>query len=365
MTAKISATTAPATIGGRTRILPAGDPQQTRRDRADRFALLKRLAIIIRRAVPTAVGVIVLNFVLMELLPGDAADVIAGESGSATAATMVQLRHHFGLDQTVIHQFLAYINNLSHFSLGVSPRFNTPVMDLVLARLPNTLFLMLSAMVIAIGVGIAIGTVMATWVARWPDRVLSVLTLLFYSIPGFWIALVAIIAFSVHLGWLPSEGAATLGTNLQGWGLFWDHIKHVILPAATLASFFVAIYARLTRAAMLEVQRQDFVRTAQAKGIHPFFVMARHVLRNALMPITTVAGMHFGSLLGGAVVTETVFSWPALGRLALDAVQARDYAVLLGVMLLSSLLVVFANVITDLLQLFLDPRIERSREGSQ
>jgi len=206
-----------------------------------------------------------------------------------------------------------------------------------------------------------IGTIMATWAGRLPDRLLSVLTLLFYSIPGFWIALVAIIVFSVHLGWLPSEGSATLGADLHGWSLFVDRLEHVILPAATLASFFVAIYARLTRAAMLEVQRQDFVRTAQAKGLHPFFVVLRHVLRNALIPITTVAGMHFGSLLGGAVVTETVFSWPGLGRLALDAVQARDYAVLLGVMLLSSLLVVFVNVITDLLQLWLDPRIETSR----
>jgi peptide/nickel transport system permease protein len=149
----------------------------------------------------------------------------------------------------------------------------------------------------------------------------------------------------------------TLGVNLTGWDWFVDRVSHAVLPALALASFFVAIYARLTRVAMLEVQRQDYVRTAQAKGLHPLFVTARHVLRNALLPITTVAGMHLGNLLGGAAVIETVFSWPGLGRLALEAVQGRDYNVLLGVLLLSSMLVIVANVLVDLLHAWLDPRI--------
>jgi peptide/nickel transport system permease protein len=303
------------------------------------------------------IGIVIFNFFLLKLMPGDAADVLAGESGSATAETMQVLRAKFGLDQPVLHQLWSYLTHLAHFSLGYSPRYDAPVMQLILSRLPNTLLLMGVALTFAIAVGVTLGAVMAHWVGRWPDRVLSVLALLFYSTPGFWIGLLAIVLFSVHLGWLPSGGNVTLGVQLHGFAWFADAAKHVLLPAATLSTFFIAIYARLTRAAMLEVQRQDFVRTAQAKGLHPWRVTVRHVLRNALMPLTTMVGIHFGTLLGGAAVTETVFSWPGLGRLALDAVMARDFSVLLGVLLLSSLLVIIANVLVDLLQAWLDPRI--------
>ncbi|MBU7439412.1 ABC transporter permease [Paraburkholderia agricolaris] len=320
-----------------------------------------RFAAIARRtawqALPTVIGIVILNFFLLKLMPGDAADVLAGESGSATVETMQVLRAKFGLDQPVLHQLWSYLAHLSHFSLGYSPRYDMPVMQLILSRLPNTLLLMGVALSFAIVAGVVLGAVMAHWAGKWPDRVLSVLALLFYSTPGFWIGLLAIVLFSVHLGWLPSGGNITLGVQLHGFAWFADAARHVLLPAATLATFFVAIYARLTRAAMLEVQRQDFVRTAQAKGLHPWRVTVRHVLRNALMPLTTIIGIHFGTLLGGAAVTETVFSWPGLGRLALDAVMARDFSVLLGVLLLSSLLVIIANVLVDLLQAWLDPRV--------
>ncbi|MEX3815075.1 ABC transporter permease [Paraburkholderia sp. BR13439] len=320
-----------------------------------------RWQTILRRtawqALPTVLGIVVLNFLLLKLMPGDAADVLAGEAGSATAETMTMLRAKFGLDQPLLHQLWNYLSHLAHFSLGYSPRYDMPVMQLILSRLPNTLLLMGVALSLALVAGIVLGAVMAHWAGRWPDRALSVLALLFYSTPGFWIGLLAIVLFSVHLGWLPSGGNLTIGANLHGGAYFADLAKHVLLPAATLATFFVAIYARLTRAAMLEVQRQDFVRTAHAKGLHPWRVTVRHVLRNALMPLTTIVGMHFGTLLGGAAVTETVFSWPGLGRLALDAVLARDFSVLLGVLLLSSLLVIVANVLVDLLQAWLDPRI--------
>ncbi|WP_109475968.1 ABC transporter permease [Paraburkholderia sp. C35] len=309
------------------------------------------------QALPTVIGILVLNFFLLKLMPGDAADVIAGEAGSATAETMTMLRAKFGLDQTLLHQLWSYLTHLSHFSLGYSPRYDMPVMQLILSRLPNTLLLMGVALSLAIVVGVVLGAVMAHWAGKWPDRVLSVLALLFYSTPGFWIGLLAIVLFSVRLGWLPSGGYVTIGLNLPGFAYLADLLRHVLLPATTLATFFVAIYARLTRAAMLEVQRQDFVRTAHAKGLHPWRVTVRHVLRNALMPLSTIVAMHFGTLLGGAAVTETVFSWPGLGRLALDAVLARDFSVLLGVLLLSSLLVIVANVVVDLLQAWLDPRI--------
>ncbi|CAG9251794.1 glutathione ABC transporter membrane subunit GsiC [Paraburkholderia unamae] len=306
---------------------------------------------------PTVLGIIILNFFLLQLMPGDAADVIAGESGSATAETMRALRTKFGLDQSLPHQLGAYLKGLVHLNLGYSPRFDMPVMTLILSRLPNTLLLMGVALGFAIVVGVAAGAAMAHWAGKWPDRVLSVLALVFYSTPGFWIGLLAIVLFSVRLGWLPSGGNLTIGVTLHGFAYLADVAKHVVLPALTLSTFFIAIYARLTRAAMLEVQRQDFVRTAQAKGLSPARVTVRHVLRNALVPLATLVGLHFGTLLGGAAVTETVFSWPGLGRLALDAVMARDFNVLLGVLLLSSLLVIVANVAVDLVQAWLDPRV--------
>ncbi len=318
------------------------------------LAVLRRTAW---QALPTALGIVILDFFLLRLLPGDAADVLAGEAGSATAETMAMLRAKFGLDQPILHQLASYLSNLAHLSLGYSPRYDMPVMQLILARLPNTLLLMGAALSLAVLGGIVLGAAMAHWAGRWPDRVLSVFALLFYSTPGFWIGLLAIVLFSVRLGWLPSGGDVTIGASLHGLAWLADIGRHLLLPALTLAAFFVAIYARLVRAAMLEVQRQDFVRTAQAKGLHPLRVTVRHVLRNALMPLTTMVGLHVGTLLGGAAVTETVFSWPGLGRLALDAVLARDFNVLLGVLLLSSLVVIAANVLVDLFQAWLDPRI--------
>lgn len=321
----------------------------------------RRIATTLRRtaihAVPTVLGIIVLDFLLLKLMPGDAADVIASESGGATAESMAMLRHHFGLDQPVLTQLMNFLAHLARFDLGFSPRYNMPVVDLILQRLPGTLLLMVTALAFALIIGIVMGSVMAAWAGRWPDRILSVVVLLFYSMPGFWVGLMAIVLFSVKLGWLPSDGDVTIGAGLGGWAAISDRLQHLVLPALALGSFFVAVYARLTRASMLEVQRQDFMRTAQAKGLHPFLIQLRHALRNALVPVTTVAGMHLGNLLGGAVVTETVFGWPGLGRLALEAVLARDFSTLLGVLLLSSFLVIVANMLIDLLHAWLDPRI--------
>ncbi|HVR49290.1 MAG TPA: ABC transporter permease [Pseudorhodoferax sp.] len=320
--------------------------------------LLRTLRRTAWQAVPTVVGVVLLNFLLMQLVPGDAADVIAAEAGAATAETMDQLRAHFGLDLPAVQQLLAYFHQLSQFSLGVSPRHNLPVLELIGARLGATLLLMGVSLSLALGVGIVLGALMSTHVGRWPDRVLSVLALLLYSTPGFWLGLMAIVLFSVQLGWLPTGGSGTIGADLQGWARVVDTARHMVLPTLAMAGFFIAIFSRLTRASMLEVSRQDHVRTAQAKGLSPFKVTLRHILRNALIPVTTVAGMHFGTLLGGAVVVEVVFSWPGLGRLALESVLARDYQVLLGILFLSSLLVIFANMVVDLLHAWLDPRIQ-------
>ena len=304
------------------------------------------------------IGVVILNFLLLQLVPGDAADVIAAESGSATAESMQQLRQHFGLDVPMWHQLGNYLNQLLHFSLGQSPRYNLPVTTLIGDRIGNTLLLMVTSLLLALALGIALGTVMATQVGRWPDRVLSVLALLLYSTPSFWLGLMAIVLFSVHLGWLPAGGNTTIGGQATGLAALLDTARHLVLPALAMGGFYIAIFSRLTRAAILEVSRLDFIRTATAKGLSPNVVTIKHVLRNALIPVTTVAGMHFGTLLGGALVVETVFNWPGLGRLAFDSVMARDFNVLLGILLLSSMLVILANMLVDLLQAGLDPRIQ-------
>lgn len=305
------------------------------------------------QAVPTVIGVVLLSFFLLQAVPGDAADVIAAESGSATEASMAALRSHFGLDQPVLQQLGAYLRDLATLNLGVSPRYNLPVSELIFSRLGNTVLLMASAL----AAGIALGAVMASFAGRWLDRALSLAALLLYSTPGFWLGLMAIILLSVKLGWLPPGGVSTIGSSATGWAHVLDVARHLVLPTLALTGFYVAIFARLTRASMLEVNRQDFVRTAHAKGLTPRAVALRHVLRNALIPVTTVAGLNVGTLLGGAVVVETVFSWPGLGRLAYESVMARDYVVLLGILVLSSLLVIVANIVVDLLQSVLDPRI--------
>jgi peptide/nickel transport system permease protein len=318
-------------------------------------AALRRTAI---QALPTILGIIVLCFLLLHLVPGDAADVLAAQNGSATAETMNAMRERFGLDQPMLTQLVTYLTHLAHLDLGYSVRFAMPVAELILQRLPNTLLLMLSALSMALVIGILAGWVMAIFAGRWPDRILQVLVLLFYSTPGFWIGLMAIVLFSVRLGWLPSNGNMTVGAPLSGFALLTDRATYLVLPSMALSSFFIAVYARLTRATMLEVQGQDFMRTAAAKGIHPIAMQFRHALRNALIPVTTVAGVHLGNLLGGAVVVETVFGWPGMGRLALEAILGRDFNVLLGVLLMSSFIVIVANACIDLLQAWLDPRVQ-------
>jgi peptide/nickel transport system permease protein len=317
--------------------------------------IIRRVAV---QAVPTVLGIVALNFLFLNLMPGDAVDAIAGRSGSATAETMEALRRSFGLDQSLLTRLVTYLANLATFNLGTSANYGVPVTRVILERLPNTLLLMLSAFAIAFVLGILIGWIMAVFANQWPDRMLTTMVLLLYSAPGFWIGLMAIVLFSARLGWLPSGGSETIGASLTGVAVLRDRALHLILPAAALAAFFVAIYARLTRAAMLEVLRQDFMRAAAAKGLHPVVLQFRHALRNALIPVTTVAGLHLANLLSGAVVVETVFNWPGLGRLTMDSLIARDFNVLLGILLLSSIIVIVTNIIIDLAVRWLDPRIE-------
>ena len=309
------------------------------------------------RSIPTMLGIIVISFVLLHLMPGDAVDAIVGMSGSASKETVAQLRETYGLDQSFPMQFWNYLSRVFRLNLGMSINYSAPVLDVILERLPATLTLMLTAFVLALVGGIVIGWAMAVFAGRWPDRLLTSGSLLLYSAPNFWVGLMIIVLFSAKLQWLPASGAETIGAGLTGWAWFSDRVVHLILPSCALAAFFVAIYARLTRAAMLEVLRQDYIRTAEAKGLHPMLIQFRHGLRNALIPVTTVAGLHLGNLLGGAVVVETVFNWPVLGRLTMNALAARDTQVLLGILLLSSVAVIVTNLLIDWLATWLDPRI--------
>lgn len=322
----------------------------------------KRLFLVAGRnllaALPTAVVLVIGYFFLFRLAPGDAADVFAAESGAATEEMMQQLRQRFGLDAPVLEQLLNYLSNLARFDLGISPRYGIPVSDLIMSRLPATLMLMGSALTLALVSGIALGALMAAKAGRWPDRLASLVVLVLYSVPGFWIGLMMIVLFSIILGWLPSGGSETIASGYRGWDLFVDRARHIVLPAVTLALFYIAVYARLTRAAFLEVAELDFVKTARAKGVPPLLLALRHLLPNALLPVTTVAGVHIGGILGGAVVVETVFNWPGLGRLGFDAILQRDFNLLLGIILLSSFMVIVVNLLVDIFQAWLDPRIE-------
>lgn len=319
--------------------------------------VLRALQRSFLQAIPTAIGIVILSFILLKLVPGDAVDVMAAQAGGASAESMAEMREQMGLNASIFQQLFTYLYNLAHLDFGISARFGIPVYDLITQRLPTTIFLMLLAMSFAVLIGIILGSIMSSFAGRLPDRVLSIVSLLLYSIPSFWIGLMMIVLFSVKLGWLPSGGAGSIGMGLTGLEAILDKLRYMLLPATSLALYYIAIYARMTRASMLDVKSQDFVRTAQAKGISPYAVTVHHVLRNALIPITTMAGMQIGAMLGGSVVIETVFSLPGLGRLAFEAVVGRDLQVLLGILLLSSFLVIVTNSIVDVLHTILDPKI--------
>lgn len=303
-------------------------------------------------------GIALINFFLLHLAPGDAAQVLAGESGAATPEYMEALRRQFGLDQPLYIQFLRYIGNLVTFDLGYSFRQSLPVSELILQRLPATLLLMGTAIGFALVAGCSLGFLAARRAGKLTDTVISIVALLFYATPVFWVGIMMIVVFSVMLDWLPVGGMTSVEANLSGLALAGDVALHLILPAVTLGLFYLAIYARLMRAAMLEVYGQDFVRTARAKGVRPSRIAWRHVLRNALLPIVTTLGVQLGSILGGAVLVETVFSWPGLGRLAFAALFQRDLNLLLGILFCSSVVVVLVNIAVDLVYTLLDPRIE-------
>jgi peptide/nickel transport system permease protein len=321
----------------------------------------KRVRYAARRlaqASPIVLGIIVMNFFLLQLAPGDAADVLAGEAGSATPEYMTMLRERFGLDRPLLLQLFLYMKNILLLDLGFSFRHNMPVLFLILERLGPTLLLMGTTLLLSVGFGIGLGLLAATRVGSWRDAMISVLAIVSYATPLFWVGLMLIVAFSLKLDWLPATGMESVGMFYAGWERVADVARHLILPAVTLSLFYMALYTRLMRAAMLEQSGMDYVTTARAKGLSERRITFRHILRNAVLPVVTMAGVQMGNLLGGSVVVESVFGWPGLGLLAFQSLFARDFNLLLGIFFLSACLVVVVNLLVDLFYTFLDPRIE-------
>ncbi|KNY24297.1 ABC transporter permease [Methylobacterium sp. ARG-1] len=309
-------------------------------------------------AIPVVLGIVVLNFFLIHLAPGDAASVLAGESGAASPEYMEQLRHKFGLDQPLATQFGVYLLNMLHLDLGYSFRNDSPVGSLIVDRLWPTGLLMLTAFAAALLIGTLLGLVAATGRNSWRDAVISLVSLVAYATPGFWLGLMMIVVFAIRLGWLPTSGYDTVGADNEGWDEVWDVGRHLVMPAVALALFYLAVYARVMRASVLEQVGMDYVTTARAKGQTEARVMTGHVLRNALLPVVTMAGVQAGNLIGGSIVVETVFGWPGVGTLAFNALQSRDLNLLLGIFFVSACLVVVINLAVDLVYVCLDPRME-------
>ena len=324
---------------------------------------MNKLKFVLRRlllGVATLLLIAVMNFLLIRAAPGDPATVMAGETGAADDAFVQQLRERFDLDKPLPRQLATYLGNLVRLDFGVSYRQEQPVIDLIAERLPATLLLTGSAFVLSLIFGVSLGVLASTRVGTWKDGAISVFATLFYAMPLYWLALLAVLVFAVWLPWFPAFGYATVGGGHQGFARAVDIGHHMVLPTLVLAMFYMAVYARMTRASMLEVADQDFVKAARAKGLAPGRILRAHVLRNALLPVVTLAGLQAGAMVGGAVLIETVFAWPGIGRLLFDALAQRDYSLLLGTFLVTAALAVLVNVITDVVYTIVDPRIELS-----
>lgn len=292
-------------------------------------------------AVPTLFGVATIVFLMLRMLPGDPARMIAGVLASETDVETI--RRQLGLDQPLLVQYTSFLGRLLHLDLGQSARSSQPVLNEVMARLPYTFQLSLVAITIAVVAGVGGGVIAATHHNSRFDYLVSAISLFGVSMPVYWMGLMLIVVFSITLRWFPAAGA--------------DQPISFILPSFTLAGFVVGLITRMTRSSMLEVLRQDYVQTARSKGLHERAVVYGHALRNALLPVITVVGLQFGTLLGGAVLTETVFGWPGMGQLLVDSIFARDYPMVQGITLTFSTLFILVNLVVDLLYAYVDPRI--------
>jgi peptide/nickel transport system permease protein len=309
------------------------------------------------QSVPLILLVMAINFVIIRAAPGDPVTYLYGSSTEVSAEQMHRLREELGLTQPLHFQYVIYLRQLLRGDLGYSAINRKPVLDLILERIPATIVLMSAAFMLSVIVGGLWGVMSAVRPRTQIDYWVTVASLFGYSMPTFWLGLLLILVFSLHLGWFPTMGMTTLGQERPGLASLVDVVHHLVLPAITLATFYLATYARLIRASMLEVLGQEFITTAWSKGLPAGTVYYKHALRNALLPVITIAGLQIGFMFTGAVLTETIFAWPGMGGLTYQAILQRDYALLMGLFLIVSVCVILMNLVTDLVYTVVDPRI--------
>ncbi|WP_160725467.1 ABC transporter permease [Bacillus sp. USDA818B3_A] len=323
--------------------------------------------------IPVLIGMTLVVFAIIHAIPGNPAQVILGQR--ATAESIATLTKELGLDRPWYIQYVDYLKGLLHGDLGISLRTRGPINEEIWSYLAATVELTLVAMIIAVIIGVNAGIISAWFSRSWFDYAAMMLALIGVSMPIFWLGLMEQWAFSIHLGWLPTTGRENvrdpvsaitnlylLDTLLQGrFDQFIVVLKHLILPSLALATIPMAIIARMTRAAMLEVMKSDYIRTARAKGLSMFWVVYKHSLKNAIIPVLTIIGLQTGLLLGGAILTETIFGWPGIGRYLYDAIGYRDYPVIQSGILIIAAIFVVINLIVDLLYILVDPRIKYTK----
>lgn len=316
--------------------------------------MLRRLL----QAVPLVVGVVILTFVLIHLAPGDPLTILAGDGGSASY--YAEMRARYGLDRSIPEQLGRYLLEVLSGDFGYSFSYQQPVFQVILSRLPATLLLMGSALVLSTVLGIWLGAQAGSHPHSWSDYLINVFTSTFYSIPVFWLGQLLILGLAVGLNFFPVSGMVSVRESCTGLRQVLDVAHHLALPALTLSLSYMALTTRITRTSLREALAEDYIRTAQAKGLSNRTVIRRHALRNSLLPVVTLIGGQIGLLITGAALTETIFAWPGLGRLLLDASLQRDYPLLMAILMLASVTVIAANLLTDLVYTMLDPRVRFS-----
>jgi len=321
--------------------------------------LLRLLASRLGQALLLVVAVVVLNFALVHAAPGDPVETIAGASGGMSEELKAELRQSYGLDKPLPVQLGVYLSRVARLDLGYSYFFNLPVVDLIGERIPATLLLVLSSVICAFVAGTGIGVLAARKPNGWLSQTITVLSLVGFAAPVFWTGILLVILFASVLPIFPVADMRSIDGSDKGLAGVLDVLWHLVLPTFTLSLVYLAHYSRLARASMLEVLGSDFIRTARAKGLADRVVLYKHALRNAVLPVVTVLGLQFGNVLAGAILVETVFNWPGLGRLAFESVLRRDYPTILGVLLLSAVVVLVMNLLTDLCYRLVDPRIQK------
>lgn len=308
------------------------------------------------QAVPLVFVIIFINFILIHAAPGDPVDFLVGTM-EATPEYLADLRREFGLDEPIWIQLWRYVSRILVLDMGYSLRFREPVFGLIMSRLPATLLLMGTALVVSSIAGILLGVAAARRPYSAVDHTATFVALAGYSMPVFWLGQLLLIVFSLHLNLFPTQGMYSLRAPSEGWGRILDVAHHLVLPALTYSVYHLALIYRLMRVKMQETLGMDYVTTARAKGVTEVRVVYVHALRNAILPVVTVIGLNFGFMLAGSVLTETVFAWPGMGRLLYEGIQGRDYPVLMGLFTCLSVMVIVVNIITDLVYAVIDPRV--------